>query len=365
MRILFVAPLPPPVTGQAMACEALLSELRKKHAVEILNFNKGTLKQGISSFVRVVEVLKLLIKIRRKSSNADIIYLTLSQSITGNIKDLLTYFVCFKKLDKMIIHLHGGGIRKLIFDMHPFLRIVNKFFLRRVGGVIVLSKSLVSVFDKMVLPEKIHIVSNFVEDSIFLTKNDIQIKFAGFSPLRILFLSNLIPRKGFEELAAAYNLLDSSLKRKVQIDFAGDFESESQKRMFLNKIKKTQGLCYHGVVLGREKKQLFAKAHIFCLPTYYYYEGQPISILEAYAAGCAVITTDHGGIADIFESGKMGFYVEKKSAKSIADTIENILSEPKQLEQLGIHNNTLAKKLYTKSKHLSLLLNIMVTVHRV
>ena len=33
-----------------------------------------------------------------------------------------------KKLDKMIIHLHGGGIRKLIFDKHPFLRIINKFF---------------------------------------------------------------------------------------------------------------------------------------------------------------------------------------------------------------------------------------------
>ena len=362
MKILFVAPLPPPVTGQAIACEALLAELRKKHTVEIIDFSKGTLIQGISSFARIVEVLKILNEFRRKSSNADAIYLTLSQSIAGNIKDILTYLVCFNKLDKMIIHLHGGGIRKLIFDKHILLRILNKFFLRRVGQVIVLSESLISVFDKMISHEKIHTVSNFVEDSIFLANNEVQAKFKNFSPLRVLFLSNLIPGKGFEELAEAYNLLDPSLQRRVQIDFAGDFESESQKRRFLDKIKTTPGLCYHGGVLGEKKKQLFAKAHMFCLPTYYYYEGQPISILEAYATGCAVITTDHGGIVDIFEPGKMGFFAEKKSAKSIANIIENILAEPGQLEQIGVHNNILAKKKYTKSNHLSSLLNIIEQV---
>jgi len=358
-----VTPLPPPITGQAIACDALLSELRKKHTVEIVNFSKGTLRQGISSFGRVVNVLKMLSDLRSKISNADMIYLTVSQSISGNIKDLLIYLICFKKLDKMIIHLHGGGIRKLIFDKHPFLRIINKFFLRRMGAVIVLGESLISVFDTLVSPDKIHIVPNFVEDTLLLTNDEIQRKFSKISPLRVLFLSNLIPGKGYEELAEAYNLLDSSLQTKVQIDFAGDFESESQKRTFLNKIEATPGICYHGVVLGSEKKQLFAKAHIFCLPTYYYYyEGQPISILEAYAAGCTVITTNHGGIADIFEPCKTGFYVKKKSAKSIADAIENIISEPNQLKQLGIYNNTLAKSLYTKSKYLSSLLNIIEQV---
>ena len=96
MRILFVAPLPPPVTGQSIACEALLAELHKKHTVEVINFNKGTLRQGISSFARIVEVLKILSKILRRSSNADVIYLTISQSIAGNLKDIFIYAICFK-----------------------------------------------------------------------------------------------------------------------------------------------------------------------------------------------------------------------------------------------------------------------------
>ena len=222
-----------------------------------------------------------------------------------------------------------------------------------------MSKSLISVFDKMISAEKIHIVSNFVEDGLFLTTNDIRGKFATLRRLRILFLSNLIPGKGFKELSEAYKLLNPNLQEKVQIDFAGDFESDQQKRRFLDKIKNTPGLRYHGVVLGGKKKELLAKAHIFCLPTYYAYEGQRIVILEAYAAGCAVITTNHGGIPDIFEPGETGFYVEKRSAKSIAEIIKNILTKQSQLEEIAIHNNTLARNLYTKSQYLSSLIDII------
>jgi len=359
MRILFVAPLPPPLTGQSIACEALLLELRKRHTIEIINFNKGTLRQGISSFARIIEVVMILCSIFRRSSNVDVIYLTISQSVSGNIKDILTYLICFKKLGAMVIHLHGGGIRKIIFDKHPFLRIINKFFLRRVGAIVVLSKSLISAFDKMVPVEKIHTVSNFAEDSLFLTTNEIREKFANLRRLRILFLSNLIPGKGFEELAEAYNLLNPSLQEKVQIDFAGDFESEQQREKFLDTIKNTQGLRYHGVVQGTAKRQLLADACVLCLPTYYYYEGQPIAILEAYAAGCVVITTNHGGINDIFEPGRTGFYVEKRSPKSICNVIKSILTKMPQLEQIALYNSTLAKNLYTKSQYLSSLVNII------
>jgi glycosyltransferase involved in cell wall biosynthesis len=64
--------------------------------------------------------------------------------------------------------------------------------------------------------------------------------------------------------------------------------------------------AYHGdssaciIVDGPGKKNLFSEAHIFCLPTYYPYEGQPIAILEAFASGCVVITTNHSGISDFF-----------------------------------------------------------------
>ena len=360
MNILFIAPLPPPVTGQSLAAEVLLDELKKRHCIQAINFNKGTFKQGITSLSRIIQVCKLFKQIHRKNNDADVIYVTLSQSVAGNMKDLVTYAICFKKLGRMVIHLHGGGIKRIVFDRHPVLRWLNRLFLNRVGAAIVLGRSLEPIFSTMVSDDRIHTVPNFAQDELFLSREQIGAKFRSTDPLRILFLSNLIPRKGFQELAEAYNLLPFSLRAKVQIDFAGDFESGQQQTAFLDKIRNIQALYYHGVVRGHKKRQLLADAHILSLPTYYYYyEGQPIAILEAYASGCAVITTNHGGIPDIFEPGRNGFYVEKRSVNSIADAIRAILTKPRQLEQIAIYNNSLARNLYTKSQYLRSLINII------
>ena len=62
-------------------------------------------------------------------------------------------------------------------------------------------------------------------------------------------------------------------------------------------------------VEGEEKRNLLKQSHIFCLPTFHKFEGQPISILEAYASGCIVLTTANGGINEIFKNGTNGFLV--------------------------------------------------------
>ena len=59
MKILFIAPLPPPVTGQSLASKTVLNELEKYHSVEIVNFNKGTFQQGFNSFTRIIQILKI------------------------------------------------------------------------------------------------------------------------------------------------------------------------------------------------------------------------------------------------------------------------------------------------------------------
>ncbi len=97
MKILFIAPLPPPITGQALAAKILLDELVTHHRVEVVDFKKDGFKQGVSSLNRIVQVFKILTEIGYKKKDADVIYLTISQSISGNIKDLITYAIRFKK----------------------------------------------------------------------------------------------------------------------------------------------------------------------------------------------------------------------------------------------------------------------------
>ena len=77
------------------------------------------------------------------------------------------------------------------------------------------------------------------------------------------------------------------------------------------------------------------------MPTYYPYEGQPISIIEAYAMGCVVISTNHSGIPYIF-SDKNGFIVEKNSISSLVDLFLTILDKQSIFENIAFYNRDLA-----------------------
>lgn len=351
MKILFLGPLPPPVTGHSLACKVLHDALVAEHAVQTIDLNKKEFSQGVSSVNRVVSIAGILWRIWRAREFGDVIYLTPAESIAGNMKDLVIYLACFFQLDRMVIHLHGGaGLKVLLSDRHKLLRAVNRFFLRRIAGAIVLGARHRAVFAGLVDDRKIHEVPNFAEDYLFLDDDQIQAKFSSCKPLRLLFLSNLLPGKGHIELLAALQMLAEHERSHLQVDFAGGFESVRQRDEFLLSIGGCRQFVYHGVVSGNAKLALFAQAHVFCLPTYYPYEGQPISILEAYASGCAVMTTDHSGIFDVFSDPLNGFEVLPRSAESIATVLRTILADPSGLLGLALANARTARKQYRAVK---------------
>lgn len=347
MKVLFIAPLPPPITGNSLAAEVVCEEMRARHDVEIVNLNKSNLKSGTFSFSRFARILNHAVRIWKKRKSADVIYLSVAESFLGNMRDLLIYAICFQKLDRMIIHLLGGAGLKIILGRNGFQYRANKHFLSRLGGVIVEGRSQGRMFERVLPPERIHIVPNFAEDYLFLDHGEIVAKYETTVPLQLLFLSNLIYGKGYKELVEAYAGLSNESQRRIRIAFVGGFESDKSKADFLDSIKNYEGLIYIGrFVNGAEKRALYARTHVFCLPTYYPFEGQPISILEAYATGCAVIATRHSGVQDIFSDGINGFEAEIKSASSIKGIMEKIADLQELLFPIAITNSKLADNKY-------------------
>ncbi len=362
-KVLFVGPLPQPITGHSLACQVFLDELRRHHAVEVVNLSKPSLRNGIDSVKRIVQVFKILFGVWRRQRAADVIYFTVSESFAGNIKDLVIYLLCFRRLRRMVIHLHGGaGLRRVLLDSRGWQRRVNEFFLRRVGGAIVLGQRHVDVFMHAIPAERIHMVPNFAQDYLFSDPQSIARKFRHTRPLRIVYVSNLIPGKGYLELIEAFLSLNSGMRESLALDLAGAFESPEQKRPFLERIADAPQIAYHGVVQGDRKRDLFHSAHVFCLPTYFPFEGQPISILEAYAAGCAVITTDHSGIGDVFKDGANGYEVAKRSAASIKDALERAVRDPARLEAMAKRNLEQARQHYRTDLYNARLMRILETV---
>lgn len=355
LRVLFLAPLPPPITGQSVAAYAFLNQMKFDGCeVVVINMSKKTFRQGFSSFRRFFEVLTLVWHTWRAGRGFDIVYLTTSETFAGNLKDILLIVILGPLRSKTWLHLHGGaGMRNLLSKSTSLIGRLNAFFLKRIAGIIVLGERLAPIFDRYVAQERIHIVKNFADDTLFISQDRIDNKWSNTSVFQVLFLSNLLPGKGHEELLEAIVSLPPWLGSQFRFHFAGGFESESDAVRFRLAINGLPNVTYHGVVSGDAKRLLLQQSHIFCLPTYYPYEGQPISILEAYASGCVVLTTNHSGIFDIFTPGKNGWEVQPHNFISIRLALEVLATQPFGLKKIACDNRKEASQFYTRQAHLS------------
>ncbi len=131
MKILFIAPLPPPLGGHSLAAKVFLDDLATAHDVDVINLNRDSMEVGKVTFNRIFEVLNIVMQIWRKRRGIEVIYFTISESLTGNIKDLLIYLICFGSLSKMFIHLHGGSIKRCLFERYRCLMKINRVFVSR------------------------------------------------------------------------------------------------------------------------------------------------------------------------------------------------------------------------------------------
>lgn len=61
--------------------------------------------------------------------------------------------------------------------LNLLLKKINKFFISKLAGVIVLGESHIEIFESLIEKNKISIIPNFAEDYLFVNKNDISAHF--------------------------------------------------------------------------------------------------------------------------------------------------------------------------------------------
>ncbi|MES2519123.1 MAG: glycosyltransferase family 4 protein [Bacteroidota bacterium] len=356
IRILIIGPLPLPLNGCSLSNKILLNwfvKAKKPFSFIDTNTNQISSQQGDKfSFFKSITFFQKYIQLY-KIVGSDIIYMTPGLTFYGILKYAPFILLCQIVKKKYVIHIHGNN-----FDSNYKIQqyIKQKIWYRLISKAsqgIVLSESLLPNLTLFLPIDKISIVKNFVTDNLINSY---------FQPkktdkLRILFLSNLIVEKGFVDILDALIILKEKEIRFNAI-FAGKidtqiFESVKNKFDFLK-----DSVSYIGIVEGNEKKNVLVESNIFILPTYYKIEGQPISILEAMATGNIIITTRQGGIEDIV-SNDNGYFVDKKSPISIADTLEQINSNlQNEIDAKAFTNYKKIKNSFTEELFFNNILNI-------
>ncbi|WP_374407609.1 glycosyltransferase family 4 protein [Hydrogenophaga sp.] len=350
--VLFIAPLPPPIDGQSKASGMALQAMRNSdYLVKAVNLNRSSLNRSFGSQInRVLEVFFIFLKIAVGARRSELIYISLSESLLGNFKDLVIYCILFRKLDRVTLHMLGGTGMNVILNERPFLSKINGFFMRRMSKVLVEGSRGHRIFEKYFNANQIYTIPNFVDDHLISSESSIIDKFTRSKKIQILYLSNMLPGKGYLDLFEAFVGLPDSAKERLVLKFVGGFSSTSDREHFLSLILGYPNIEYLGSFIdGDEKKALYMNSHVFCLPTYYPYEGQPISILEAYATGCVVLTTQHAGIPDIFAENVNGYVVSSRNPESIRRSIIKVLNDLDAARDIALRNANEAHSKYQSS----------------
>ena len=142
----------------------------------------------------------------------------------------------------------------------------------------------------------------------------------------ILTVSRLHKQKGHCYLLEAATLVPEAL-----FVLAG----EGEEREALEMQTKTLGLEERVIFLGFRKDvpELLASCDLFVLPSLY--EGLPLAVLEAMAAGKPVIATDIGGTDEAVVNGKTGLLAPPCDAPALAAAIRQLLADPLLAQRLA------------------------------
>ncbi len=374
MRILLIGSTPPPYHGSSIYFKDFLETLVNCPVVEVLhvetsdkrndlnNLGKLDFKNLSTAFSSLVQEAYFCIRYK-----PEIIYIPIAQNTFAYLRDGL--FILLGKMFKtrVVVHLHGSYFRNF-YDQSPGY--IKKFIdvtLRACDGAIVLGDKLRGIFEGWLSPDRIFVLPNFVvfQDSQNFQKQDSK------QQKVLTYLGNLYESRGIFDLLEAIKMVNEKAQGEFILQIAGKFVDdpftsltcETIQHKFDEYVKALKGaVVYLGQITAAEDKfRLLKDTDLFVFPSWY--EGQPLVILEAMAAGCPVISTKNVGVIDeTVIDGVTGILVEKQNPEKLAEAILSLLKNPELLTQMGKAGRKRYEACYTSQCMLEKAIQIFKTV---
>ena len=249
---------------------------------------------------------------------------------------------------KIVLHQHGGDFKNYYgkeLDERGRKRVKDVFGMGDV--MLVLTSSWKEFFSGITDSGKIEVFPNGIRTEGREISSEIEKDYN-----KILFLGRICKDKGIDELLEAVGKIHDA-HSNVRLYIGGIYEDQEFKR----KIEKSGSFCeYIGWVTGKEKEEYLNKCGILVLPSYY--EGFPVSIIEAMFHNSAVIASRVGGIPDIIDDGKDGLLISPKDSGELREAIEKLISDKDLAKKLGINGQKKVLEKYSVEENIKRLIRI-------
>lgn len=222
---------------------------------------------------------------------------------------------------RIIIHQHGGDFINFYQEQSFRQRQSIRRTFSMADAFLVLSSAWKDFFAGVIDEDKIIVFPNAVPNSGFAGKR--------YGQHRVLLLGRLCAEKGIGELLSVMPDIKEAFPA-CRLYLAGVWEDNKLKKQAEN-LKEC--VTYLGWITGEEKQKYLEECDIFVLPSYF--EGQPVSVLEAMSYACVAVVSNVGGIPSMITDGETGILVEPKDAESLRKGLEKVLSDSEMSERMG------------------------------
>lgn len=240
-------------------------------------------------------------------------------------RKLLLSIPCLLLRKPLLLHLHGGEFH--VFhdkEAGALTRRAIHWLFGRAERTLVLSESWAAWMRAAIPEARVGVLHNPVNMPPATP-------FEARDPCTILFLGRLGHSKGAYDLLEALRQVVPAFP-DVRLLLGGDGElDEVRSRATALGLDKHVELL--GWVTGEKKRELLARCTIFTLPSYN--EGQPMSVLEAMAAGAPVVSTHVGGVPDALRDRVEGLLIAPGDVPALSAALFELLSNHTLRGQMG------------------------------
>jgi glycosyltransferase involved in cell wall biosynthesis len=331
--------------GGPVACEPpFAAELRRLGvAVAEETYVYGERLEGTTLRQRISRVLRTARRLRRRlrAEPFDVLHLNSSFDARALLRDVTTLGLLRATSAKIFIKFHGSDA-DLLRTNDPVLRRFTRTIFARTDGIGVLSSEEKENFIRAgVKEQRVFVVKNIVspidEDVPEMQAPSLRARLhvTAEMPL-LLFIARFIPAKGLLDVlrarGASFKLLcvgDGPARRAAEAEVA--------------RLQLDEHAQFFGYIPEAETRAFYRESTLLVFPTYHY-EGFPLVIFKALAAGLPVITTRIRAARDYLREPDNCLWVEPRQPEQLADRITHLLNRTELRATMSENNRALARR---------------------
>ncbi|OPL16302.1 MAG: hypothetical protein AVO38_08095 [delta proteobacterium ML8_D] len=230
-------------------------------------------------------------------------------------------------------------------SLHRFL----KTWQTRVDRIIVLSEFNKNKFIEAGFPvRKMRVKPNFFENNWHVYESGMA------KENNWLFIGRLKEEKGVQFLPAVWKQLD---EQAPLLNIAGSGPYLETLRAEINSLGLDKKIILHGHCSSDRLQELLKRSSLLVFPSIWY-EGFPLVIGEAYAAGVPVAASQIGTPAYIVRNNITGVHFHPGDINDMVKKLSFLIMHPELLRQMGVNARKEYEDKYTPERNFQLIIDI-------